>query len=305
MELSPGLVGTLLVVSILLSGAALIAGIMAVQAQRKVTRTYGRFARGRREDVVTLLEMHMDEVKRLQRLVRSQQAYARQLRGVLSRSLSRIGTVRYDAFDDMGGRLSFSIALLDEHGDGSVITAMNGRVQTRTYAKPVTGGSSSHNLSEEEVQAIAQAMDGGARRAAEVAAALPIPDEHLLEGEQADEVPAAAVGAPPAPEQVAAASEVGEHAGPPRRSATPGPDDPLERDVPEEAAVEQPALQGAGLTPRRRQSVVPTDFNPADRPRPAAEPAAGEPLPPADALPSTGMPADQASQAAQTEQAEA
>ena len=108
--------------------------------------------------------------------MRRQQTYAQQLRGLVGRTLSRIGTVRYDAFDDMGGRLSFSIALLDEHGDGTVITAMNGRVQTRTYAKPVTGGTSPHNLSEEEVQAIEQAMAAGGRRVQRALQALPGPE---------------------------------------------------------------------------------------------------------------------------------
>jgi hypothetical protein len=177
MEFSPQTLGVLLVVSILLSIGAIGAGVMAIQGERRVRATYSRFARGRREDVVTLLEMHMDEVQHLQAEVRKQQAYGRQLRALLSKSVSRIGTVRYDAFDDMGGRLSFSMALLDEHGDGSVITAMNGRVQTRTYAKPVTRGTSTHNLSEEEVQAIAQAMDNGARRAGEAVQHLPSPAE--------------------------------------------------------------------------------------------------------------------------------
>ncbi len=177
MELSEGVIGGLLIVSILLSIGAIVAGVMAIQGERRVRATYSRFARGRREDVVTLLEMHMDEVQRLQAEVRKQHAHGRQLRALLARSISRIGTVRYDAFDDMGGRLSFSMALLDEHGDGSVVTAMNGRVQTRTYAKPVSGGTSSHNLSEEEVQAIAQAMDNGGRRAAEATASLPSPAE--------------------------------------------------------------------------------------------------------------------------------
>jgi hypothetical protein len=177
MELNPGLLGGLLVLSIVLSIAALAAGVMAVQGERRVRAVYSRFARGRREDVVTLLEVHMDEVQRLQQEVRRQQAYGRHLRALLGRTVSRIGTVRYDAFDDMGGRLSFSIALLDEHGDGTVISAMNGRVQTRTYAKPVIGGTSPHNLSEEEVEAIALAVESGQRRLAEVARALPQPDE--------------------------------------------------------------------------------------------------------------------------------
>jgi hypothetical protein len=176
-ELSPATVGALLVVSILLSIGAIAVGVVAIRGERRVRAIYSRFARGRREDVVTLLEMHMDEVKHLQGQVRQQQAYGRQLRALLARGISRVGTVRYDAFDDMGGRLSFSMALLDEHGDGSVITAMNGRVQTRTYAKPVTGGTSTHNLSEEEVQAIAQAMDDGQRRASEATRSLPSPAE--------------------------------------------------------------------------------------------------------------------------------
>lgn len=167
MELSTGFIGGLLVIAIVLSLVAVIVGVMALQGQRRVRATYSRFARGRREDVVTLLGMHLDEIKALRHDVRRQQTQARQLRALTSRTLSRIGTVRYDAFDDMGGRLSFSMALLDEHGDGSVITAMNGRVQTRTYAKPVTGGTSPHNLSEEEVQAIAQAMDSGRKQVAE------------------------------------------------------------------------------------------------------------------------------------------
>ncbi len=197
MELSPGLIGGLLVLSIVLSIGAIAAGVLAIQGERRVRATYSRFARGRREDVVTLLEMHMDEVQRLQQEVRRQQAYGRQLRALLARTLSRIGTVRYDAFDDMGGRLSFSIALLDEHGDGSVITAMNGRVQTRTYAKPIIGGTSSHNLSEEEVEAIAQAMENGQRRIAEATRSLP----------SADEVAAPAAATPVEPVQVAPSAE--------------------------------------------------------------------------------------------------
>ncbi len=184
MELSDSVVGSLLIISIVLSIAAIATGALAIQSQRRVRATYSRFARGRREDVVTLLGMHIDEVQQLQRDVGRQQAYGRQLRALMGRTLSRVGTVRYDAFDDMGGRLSFSIALLDEHGDGSVITAMNGRVQTRTYAKPVEGGTSTHNLSEEEVQAIAQAMDSGRKRTAQATRGGSAPTESLVDGQQ-------------------------------------------------------------------------------------------------------------------------
>ncbi len=78
----------------------------------------------------------------------------------LRSSVRRIGLVRFDAFEDMGGRLSFSAALLDDNGDGIVITSINGRQDTRCYAKTVLRGTSVHNLSDEEEQAIREAMTG-------------------------------------------------------------------------------------------------------------------------------------------------
>lgn len=78
-------------------------------------------------------------------------------------ALQRFGIARYDAFDDMGGRLSFSAALLDDHGDGLMITSINGRTETRTYAKPIRQMKSQHNLSQEENAAIAAAMSGQGR----------------------------------------------------------------------------------------------------------------------------------------------
>jgi hypothetical protein len=78
-------------------------------------------------------------------------------RADLSDALRHVAVVRYDAFGDMGGRMSFSAALLDDAGDGLVLTSINGRSETRTYAKGVKGGSSDHSLSPEEEQAIAHA----------------------------------------------------------------------------------------------------------------------------------------------------
>ena len=78
-------------------------------------------------------------------------------RADLSDALRHVAVVRYDAFGDMGGRLSFSAALLDDSGDGLVLTSINGRSETRTYAKGVKAGESDHSLSPEELQAIGYA----------------------------------------------------------------------------------------------------------------------------------------------------
>ncbi len=73
------------------------------------------------------------------------------------RALRHVAVVRYDAFGDMGGRLSFSAALLDDQGDGLVLSSINGRSETRTYAKSLVGGESEHTLSPEEQDAITAA----------------------------------------------------------------------------------------------------------------------------------------------------
>ena len=72
-------------------------------------------------------------------------------------ALRRVALVRYDAFDDTGGGQSFSAALLDEGGNGVVLTSIHGRAESRTYGKAVRGGTSEHPLSPEEQQAIARA----------------------------------------------------------------------------------------------------------------------------------------------------
>jgi len=77
--------------------------------------------------------------------------------GIDPAALRHVAVVRYDAFGDMGGRLSFSAAVYDDNGDGIVITAINGRSETRSYAKALTAFTSDQRLSPEEEAAIAQA----------------------------------------------------------------------------------------------------------------------------------------------------
>ena len=68
-----------------------------------------------------------------------------------------LAVVRYDAFGDMGGHLSWSLALLDDAGDGVVLTSIHGRSDARAYAKSVSGWTSDTQLSPEEQEAIASA----------------------------------------------------------------------------------------------------------------------------------------------------
>lgn len=164
MELTTEAVGTLLIAAIAVGGAAIILSIIALAGQRRVRAAYRMFSQGSRDDVLTLLQRHIDEVNGLRGEVAHLEGRSDEIRNLLRSSISRVGTVRYDAFEDLGGRLSFSSALLDEHGDGLVMTAINGRTDTRTYVKPVSGGTSKHNLSGEESEAINRALAMAGRR---------------------------------------------------------------------------------------------------------------------------------------------
>lgn len=79
------------------------------------------------------------------------------LRAEAAGALRHLAVVRYDAFEEMGGRLSWSLALLDDAGDGVVLTSIRGRNEARTYAKSVHGWSSDQELSPEEDEAVAHA----------------------------------------------------------------------------------------------------------------------------------------------------
>ncbi len=83
------------------------------------------------------------------------------LRQDVAGAVRRLAVVRYDAFGDMGGRLSWSMAVLDDGGNGVVVTSIHGRSDARTYAKNVVQWSGDQQLSPEESDAVQQAKLAG------------------------------------------------------------------------------------------------------------------------------------------------
>ena len=77
---------------------------------------------------------------------------------VVKNCVQKVGVVRYQAIQNMGADLSYTVALLDENNDGVVFNGIYGRDGCYTYAKPIIEGKSSYNLSDEEVQAIENAI---------------------------------------------------------------------------------------------------------------------------------------------------
>lgn len=85
------------------------------------------------------------------------EATQRRHSAILPHTIQGHGIVRYSAFSDVGGDQSFSLALVDERGNGALISSLHGREETRLYAKPLVQWRSSYSLGAEEQQALGQA----------------------------------------------------------------------------------------------------------------------------------------------------
>ena len=149
-----------------LAGAALgalgvgLGGVAAVRLSRMRKAYEVLQGTGRRDDFVTAVNRHLAQVDDLRQDVASLQQTLAAVRSDVAEALRHVAVVRYDAFPEMGGRLSFSAAFLDDDGDGLILTSINGRTETRTYAKGIKAARSEQQLSPEEEQAITFATRG-------------------------------------------------------------------------------------------------------------------------------------------------
>jgi hypothetical protein len=158
MTFTQSALSVLIVVALALATVAVLLDIALLVALRRRRKDSAKLPQGERLELQ--LGTQGKQVQRLEAAVRRLAKGERQLGETLRATIQHVAVVRFDAFEDMGGRLSFSAALLDRNGDGLVITSINGRQDTRCYAKRVENGTSIHNLSEEEEQAIRDAMEG-------------------------------------------------------------------------------------------------------------------------------------------------
>lgn len=160
----------------LTAGVALLAvglAAWAVAGQRRVRRACRVVAEDREEDVLALLQRHLVEIDALRGEVAALAQGNARMREMLAGSVSNVATIRYDAFDNVGGHLSYSTALLDERGRGVVLTSINGRVESHAYAKPVEQWRGAELLSEEEEAVIRRALEAASGGHDRVAAGAP------------------------------------------------------------------------------------------------------------------------------------
>ena len=131
---------------------------------RRLRRDYALLQGGDgRETFVEVVARKTEEVEALRGEVRRLRAGLDLTRTELADAIRHVAVVRYDAFGDLGGRLSFSAAMLDDGGDGLVMTSIHGRSETRLYIKGVQSGGNATPLSPEEQQAVTYALEGAPR----------------------------------------------------------------------------------------------------------------------------------------------
>jgi hypothetical protein len=158
LDLDPDLVAAIATGAAVVALLGLVLALLLALRLRRMRHQYVVLQQGGDgESFLDAVTRQNDDVAGLRAEVGALSSDVQRLRVDLADAIRHVAVVRYDAFNDMGGRMSFSAALLDDAGDGVVISSINGRTETRTYAKGVKGGTSEAELSPEEVQVIGYA----------------------------------------------------------------------------------------------------------------------------------------------------
>lgn len=159
MDLPEPLTEILAIAGVALGLLALGIALIGWRKQRALARAYAQLdpAGG---DAIEVLTAQREAVAAERIRIDDLETAITEVNDGLAQTLQHLAVVRYDAFGDMGGRLSFSVAIVDDRGDGVVISAIHARGESRTYAKGIVSGASDLTLTPEEQQALSAARNG-------------------------------------------------------------------------------------------------------------------------------------------------
>ena len=125
----------------------------------KLKKKYKMFMDGK--NAKTLEESILSRMDQIDHLISSTQKNESDIQKIyknMKTTFQKVGLVKYDAFHEMGGKLSFSLALLNEINDGFIVNAMHSREGCYTYIKELIDGNSIIALADEEQEALDMAM---------------------------------------------------------------------------------------------------------------------------------------------------
>ncbi len=122
---------------------------------KKLRLKYNKFMNGLSDrNIEELVNNCIDDVNKVKQKNSDIELKINNIDRLLIQCVQKVGIVRFNAFDNVGSDLSFSIALMDNNDTGVVISGIYARDSSSTYAKPVSKGKSNYPLSAEEIQAI-------------------------------------------------------------------------------------------------------------------------------------------------------
>ena len=127
---------------------------------KKLYQTYDRFMRGK--DMESMEETVLAQFERIEALEKSNEEKDRQIESIfenLQHVYQKTGLVKYDAFREMSGKLSYAVALLDKEDNGILVNSMYSREGCYSYVKTIVGGKCSIEMSEEEQEALKIAVN--------------------------------------------------------------------------------------------------------------------------------------------------
>ena len=128
----------------------------------RLNRKYSLFMKGKDgQSLERLFKRKFDLIEKLVRSTDDNGEEIDKIWKVMDKSLNKYGIVKYDAFEDMGGKLSFVLAMLDKNNTGFLLNAIHSRENCFLYIKEIVNGESYVVLSEEEVEALRQAVNFG------------------------------------------------------------------------------------------------------------------------------------------------
>jgi hypothetical protein len=122
---------------------------------KKLKAKYNKFMNGLNDvNIETVLDDCLEKVNKVVDQNRDREYQINTIERNMYYCIQKVGIVRYNAFDNVGSDLSFSIALLDNNDDGIVLSSLYSRDTSSTYAKPILNSKSKYALSAEEIKAI-------------------------------------------------------------------------------------------------------------------------------------------------------
>lgn len=135
--------------------------LVCIVKMKKLQKAYNSFMKGKNmESMEEILMKQFDRIEILEEADRDKRKELNSLQNIVQNSYQKAALVKYDAFREMSGKLSYALALLDQNDNGVIVTSMYSREGCFSYAKEVVMGESKINLSEEEQEALKKAING-------------------------------------------------------------------------------------------------------------------------------------------------